>query len=192
MAAAAAGVGSAPSSSGAGAAAAAAAAAVGGGGGAAASGGWRLPGRVLEFVFSYLELRELCALVCKMWYRVLHGDENSEVWRSLAARSLAEEALRTDILCNVPTYKGKVRPGWRPREGDPAVHAPLSFRRYVPFSMLSAPMIVLEMSILRRMGLLCTGIPLLRVQMAQEPRLALVKVAMPGKSGGKVLLAQWQ
>lgn len=90
-------------------------AAAGGGapGSAAGAGGWRLPGRVLEFVFSYLDLRELrsCALVCKMWYRVLHGDENSEVWRSLAARSLAEEALRTDILCNVPTYKGKVRRG---------------------------------------------------------------------------------
>ncbi|XP_068277184.1 F-box/SPRY domain-containing protein 1 [Nyctibius grandis] len=87
----------------------------GGGGGAAAAAaggpGWRLPGRVLELVFSYLELRELrsCALVCKLWHRVLHGDENSEVWRSLAARCLAEEALRTDILCNVPTYKGKVR-----------------------------------------------------------------------------------
>ncbi|XP_042312863.1 F-box/SPRY domain-containing protein 1 isoform X2 [Sceloporus undulatus] len=79
----------------------------GGSGGA----GWRLPGRVLEFVFSYLELRELrsCALVCKLWHRVLHGDENSEVWRSLAARCLAEEALRTDVLCNVPTFKGKVR-----------------------------------------------------------------------------------
>lgn len=88
------------------------AAAVGGGAPSATvgAGGWRLPGRVLEFVFSYLDLRELrsCALVCKLWYRVLHGDENSEVWRSLAARSLAEEALRTDILCNVPTYKGKV------------------------------------------------------------------------------------
>lgn len=104
-------------------AAASAAAAVvavsgGGGGGCGLTAGnnagiWRLPGRVLELVFSYLELRELrsCALVCKVWYRVLHGDENSEVWRSLAARSLAEEALRTDILCNVPTYKGKVRPG---------------------------------------------------------------------------------
>lgn len=36
-------------------------------------------------VFSYLELSELrsCALVCKHWYRCLHGDENSEVWRSL-------------------------------------------------------------------------------------------------------------
>lgn len=99
----------------------------GGGGGvggaavAAGGPGWRLPGRVLELVFSYLELRELrsCALVCKLWYRVLHGDENSEVWRSLAARCLAEEALRTDILCNVPTYKGKVRPAPPSPSGTP-------------------------------------------------------------------------
>lgn len=113
----------------------AAAAAAGGGGpsssgaaaAAAAAGGWRLPGRVLEFVFSYLELRELrsCALVCKMWYRVLHGDENSEVWRSLAGRSLAEESLRTDILCNVPTYKGKVR---LVPAGRHALPAPVSSR----------------------------------------------------------------
>lgn len=89
----------------------------GGGGAAAGSGsgsagtGGRLPSRVLELVFSYLELSELrsCALVCKHWYRCLHGDENSEVWRSLCARSLAEEALRTDILCNLPSYKAKVR-----------------------------------------------------------------------------------
>lgn len=73
--------------------------------------GGRLPSRVLELVFSFLELSELrsCALVCKHWYRCLHGDENSEVWRSLCARSLAEEALRTDILCNLPSYKAKVR-----------------------------------------------------------------------------------
>ncbi|XP_017747681.1 PREDICTED: F-box/SPRY domain-containing protein 1 [Rhinopithecus bieti] len=73
--------------------------------------GGRLPSRVLELVFSYLELSELrsCALVCKHWYRCLHGDENSEVWRSLCARSLAEEALRTDILCNLPSYKAKIR-----------------------------------------------------------------------------------
>lgn len=80
--------------------------------GSASSGiGGRLPSRVLELVFSYLELSELrsCALVCKHWYRCLHGDENSEVWRSLCARSLAEEALRTDILCNLPSYKAKVR-----------------------------------------------------------------------------------
>lgn len=84
----------------------------GAGAGAGSSGaGGRLPSRVLELVFSYLELSELrsCALVCKHWYRCLHGDENSEVWRSLCARSLAEEALRTDILCNLPSYKAKVR-----------------------------------------------------------------------------------
>ncbi|XP_073660177.1 F-box/SPRY domain-containing protein 1 isoform X1 [Tursiops truncatus] len=82
----------------------------GAGSGAAGAGG-RLPSRVLELVFSYLELSELrsCALVCKHWYRCLHGDENSEVWRSLCARSLAEEALRTDILCNLPSYKAKIR-----------------------------------------------------------------------------------
>ncbi|XP_056653159.1 F-box/SPRY domain-containing protein 1 isoform X2 [Monodelphis domestica] len=98
--------------------AAVAAAAPGGSGGGAGGGGsgspgagGRLPSRVLELVFSYLELAELrsCALVCKHWYRCLHGDENSEVWRSLCARSLAEEALRTDILCNLPSYKAKVR-----------------------------------------------------------------------------------
>ncbi|XP_032081689.1 F-box/SPRY domain-containing protein 1 isoform X2 [Thamnophis elegans] len=47
------------------AAAAAAAGSSGAPNSAAAAGGWRLPGRVLEFVFSYLDLRELrsCALV---------------------------------------------------------------------------------------------------------------------------------
>ncbi|MBZ3879167.1 F-box/SPRY domain-containing protein 1 [Sciurus carolinensis] len=70
-----------------------------------------LPSRVLELVFSYLELLELqsCTLVCKHWYHCLQGDENSAVWRSLCARSLAEEALRTHILCNLPSYKAKVR-----------------------------------------------------------------------------------
>eukprot|EP00073_Rattus_norvegicus_P051328 XP_017453712.1 PREDICTED: LOW QUALITY PROTEIN: F-box/SPRY domain-containing protein 1 isoform X1 [Rattus norvegicus] len=50
-----------------------------------------------------------CALVCRQGTAALHGDETSEVWRSLCARSLAEEALRTDILCNLPSYKAKVR-----------------------------------------------------------------------------------
>ncbi|MBZ3887743.1 F-box/SPRY domain-containing protein 1 [Sciurus carolinensis] len=68
-----------------------------------------LPSRVLDLVFSYLELLELqsCTLVCKHWYRCLQGDENNEVSRSLCARSLAEEALRTHILCNLPSYKAK-------------------------------------------------------------------------------------
>ncbi|PIO27144.1 hypothetical protein AB205_0108350, partial [Aquarana catesbeiana] len=74
-------------------------------------GSGRLPSRVLELVFSYLELADLrsCGLVCKHWYRTLHGDENSEVWRSLCLRTISEEALRTDVLCNLPTYKAKVR-----------------------------------------------------------------------------------
>ena len=100
----------------------------GAGSGAAGAGG-RLPSRVLELVFSYLELSELrsCALVCKHWYRCLHGDENSEVWRSLCARSLAEEALRTDILCNLPSYKAKVRePRAPPLPPVPLVRATLS------------------------------------------------------------------
>lgn len=77
------------------------------GGGAGVAG--RLPARVLEHIFSYLELVDLmrCALVCWHWNNIL-SDENSEVWRSLCTRSLSEEALRSDILCNLPTYRGKV------------------------------------------------------------------------------------
>lgn len=80
---------------------------------AAAAGGagvaGRLPARVLEHIFSYLELSDLmrCGLVCWHWNNIL-ADENSEVWRSLCSRSLTDEALRSDILCNLPTYKGKV------------------------------------------------------------------------------------
>lgn len=77
------------------------------GGGAGVAG--RLPGRVLEHIFSYLDLADLmrCSLVCWHWNNIL-ADENSEVWRSLSTRTLSEEALRSDILCNLPTYKGKV------------------------------------------------------------------------------------
>ncbi|KPP58745.1 F-box/SPRY domain-containing protein 1-like [Scleropages formosus] len=80
----------------------------GGGGGAGVAG--RLPVRALEHVFSYLELPDLmrCALVCWHWNSCL-SDENSEVWRALCVRTLSEEALRSDILCNLPTYKGKLK-----------------------------------------------------------------------------------
>lgn len=78
------------------------------GGGSGIAG--RLPSRVLEHVFSYLDLSDLmnCSLVCWHWYNCL-ADENSEVWRSLCARVLSDEAMRTDILCNITTYKDKVR-----------------------------------------------------------------------------------
>ncbi|XP_038829084.1 F-box/SPRY domain-containing protein 1 isoform X1 [Salvelinus namaycush] len=70
----------------------------------------RLPSRVLDHVFSYLDLYDLmrCSFVCWHWNNCL-ADENSEVWRSLCARSLSEEALRSDILCNLTTYKGKLK-----------------------------------------------------------------------------------
>lgn len=78
-------------------------------GGAAGVAG-RLPARVLEHIFSYLELTDLmrCSLVCWHWYNIL-ADENSEVWRSQCTRSLTDEALRSDVLCNLLTYKGKLK-----------------------------------------------------------------------------------
>ncbi|KAJ3611889.1 hypothetical protein NHX12_021902 [Muraenolepis orangiensis] len=81
----------------------------GGTGGAGGVAG-RLPGRVLEHIFSYLDLGDLtrCSLVCWHWSSVL-SDESSEVWRSLVARCLSDEALRSDILCNLPTHKGKLK-----------------------------------------------------------------------------------
>lgn len=94
--------------------AAAAAACAGGSGTGAACGAagiaGRLPSRVLEHIFSYLELSDVmrCSLVCWHWNSCL-SDENSEVWRSQCSRLLSEEALRSDILCNLISYKGKVR-----------------------------------------------------------------------------------
>eukprot|EP00061_Rhincodon_typus_P010912 g35550.t1 len=71
----------------------------------------KLPARVLELLFSYLELPELlsCSLVCRHWNRCLETDENSEVWRSVCQRLLSEEALSSDILCNLSSYKAKAR-----------------------------------------------------------------------------------
>lgn len=94
--------------------------AVSAGGSAGVAG--RLSARVLEHIFSYLDMSDLmrCALVCWHWNNML-ADENSEVWRSLAARTLSDEALRSDILCNLPTYKGKV--------GLPTYPGPLLLRQ---------------------------------------------------------------
>ncbi|XP_032887534.1 F-box/SPRY domain-containing protein 1 isoform X1 [Amblyraja radiata] len=71
----------------------------------------KLPARVLELLLSYLELPDLlsCGLVCRHWHRCLEADENSEVWRSVCCRMLSEEALGSDILCNVSSYKAKAR-----------------------------------------------------------------------------------
>ncbi|KAJ8310679.1 hypothetical protein KUTeg_012544 [Tegillarca granosa] len=80
----------------------------------------KLPQQVLEVLFSYLDISDLrnCSLVCKNWYEYLN-DENNDVWRFHCVRKLAEEALKSDILRNVPTYKAKLRAfyhAWNPND----------------------------------------------------------------------------
>lgn len=75
---------------------------------------------VLEVIFSYLDLRDLknCAVVCRSWKHFL-DDENSDVWRSHCMRKLPEEALKSDLLSSVPTYKMKLRAyyhAWNPND----------------------------------------------------------------------------
>ena len=56
--------------------------------------------------------------VCKNWYRFLN-DENNDVWRMHCIRKLAEEALRSELLTSVPTYKAKLRAfyhAWNPND----------------------------------------------------------------------------
>lgn len=79
-----------------------------------------LPDNILEAIFSYLDLRELrnCSLVCKNWYRYLN-DENNDVWRMHCIRKLAEDAIKSDLLSSVPTYKAKLRAffhAWNPND----------------------------------------------------------------------------
>ncbi|KAJ8867955.1 hypothetical protein PR048_031764 [Dryococelus australis] len=80
----------------------------------------KLPTNVLEVIFSYLNLHDLrnCSLVCKNWYMLLN-DENNDVWRLHCIRKLAEEALKSDLLSSVPTYKAKLRAfyhAWNPND----------------------------------------------------------------------------
>ncbi|CAH1397120.1 unnamed protein product [Nezara viridula] len=79
-----------------------------------------LPDSALEVIFSYLDLHDLrnCSLVCKKWYSFLN-DENNDVWRLHCIRKLAEEALKSDLLSSVPTYKAKLRAfyhAWNPND----------------------------------------------------------------------------
>jgi len=83
--------------------------------------GWEsLPQSVLEALFSCLSIDDLrnCSLVCTSWYRFLN-DENNDVWRLHCIRKLAEEALKSDLFANVPTYKAKLRAfyhAWNPND----------------------------------------------------------------------------
>ncbi|KAH3810601.1 F-box/SPRY domain-containing protein 1-like [Dreissena polymorpha] len=79
-----------------------------------------LPSTVLENLFSFLDINDLrtCSLVCKSWYKFLN-DEDNDVWRLHCVRKLAEEALKSDILVNCPTYKTKLRAfyhAWNPND----------------------------------------------------------------------------
>lgn len=80
----------------------------------------KLPDRVLEILFSYLDLYELrnCSLVCKSWHSFLN-DPNNDVWRMHCVCKLAEEALKSDILAGAPTYKSRLRAfyhAWNPND----------------------------------------------------------------------------
>lgn len=80
----------------------------------------KLKPEILEIIFSYLSISDLrnCSLVCKHWYKYLN-DENNDVWRFHCVRKLAEEALKSDLLKNVPTYKAKLRAfyhAWNPND----------------------------------------------------------------------------
>ncbi|KAI4490417.1 hypothetical protein M0802_010688 [Mischocyttarus mexicanus] len=75
---------------------------------------------VLEVIFSYLDLRTLknCALVCKRWYKFLR-DENNDVWRIHCIRTLAQDAISSELLSSIPTYKAKLRAyyhAWNPND----------------------------------------------------------------------------
>lgn len=86
----------------------------------------RLPDNVLEVIFAYLDLGELrnCAQVCRNWHRYL-SDENNDVWRMHCLRRLADEALKSDLLVSVPTFKSKLRAlhhAWNPNDCSPNVY----------------------------------------------------------------------
>jgi len=79
------------------------------------------PTSVLEVVFSFLDLTSLfnASLVCKNWWRYLTEDENSDVWRMNCVRRLASEALKSELLSTLPSYKAKLRAflrSWNPED----------------------------------------------------------------------------
>ena len=58
------------------------------------------------------------SLVCKRWHSLL-TDENNDVWRLHCVRALAAEALKSELLSSLPTYKAKLRAfyhAWNPQD----------------------------------------------------------------------------
>lgn len=77
-----------------------------------------VPDHILENIFSFLRLKDLrnCSVVCKSWHRVLN-EVHSEVWRSHCLKKMSEEALRSDLLVPLGSYKSKLRAfcyAWNP------------------------------------------------------------------------------
>lgn len=75
---------------------------------------------VLEVIFSYLDLKDLfnCVLVCRSWRNYLE-DENNDIWRSYCLRTVPEEALKSELLSSVCTYKARLRAfchAWNPND----------------------------------------------------------------------------
>lgn len=76
--------------------------------------------RILELIFTFLDLADLrsCALVCRPWCQCLR-DGGSEVWRLLCIRTLAPEALNSNLLKAATSYKAKLRAyynSWNPND----------------------------------------------------------------------------
>ncbi|XP_077291765.1 F-box synaptic protein isoform X2 [Arctopsyche grandis] len=76
--------------------------------------------RILELIFTFLDLADLrsCALVCRPWCHCLR-DGGSEVWRLLCLRTLAPEALNSNLLKAATSHKAKLRAyynSWNPND----------------------------------------------------------------------------
>ena len=65
---------------------------------------------ILAVILSFLSLPDIknCCLVCKNWYKYL-CDENNEIWHAIVTKKLGKAILASDLLVDVPTFKGKLR-----------------------------------------------------------------------------------
>lgn len=79
---------------------------------------WPIP--VIDVLFGFLDLGTLrnCSLVCKRWSQFLCDGQN-DVWRLHCVRRLAAEALKSELLSTLPSYKAKLRAfyhSWNPED----------------------------------------------------------------------------
>eukprot|EP00096_Caligus_rogercresseyi_P016332 TRINITY_DN8940_c0_g1_i1.p1 TRINITY_DN8940_c0_g1~~TRINITY_DN8940_c0_g1_i1.p1 ORF type:complete len:254 (-),score=69.49 TRINITY_DN8940_c0_g1_i1:256-1017(-) len=81
-----------------------------------------LPECIFELVGSYLDLRDLrsLSLSCKAWHDFL-SEENGYVWRLQCSRCVSEEALRSELLTSLRSYKAKLKAfhhSWNPGDAS--------------------------------------------------------------------------